>query len=125
MARMVSSEATKPPTLTTPLALPCRSAGFQVRAKSKPIIEPGPLVPRTTTSTTSSHSGARPGHSSTTLHVLAVRTRIEKTSTERRSGQRPHSRPSSGPMPMPTSTSSDSSDAAVPGESPCPTTRKG
>ena len=68
MPRMVSRAARKPPTLTTPLALPIRSAGFSVRAKSNAIIQPGPLVASTTTSRRAG-SGARPGHSSTTVHA--------------------------------------------------------
>ncbi len=39
-----------PPTLTMPVAVPIRWAGLKVRAKSKPIMEPGPPMASTTTS---------------------------------------------------------------------------
>ena len=55
---MTNSEATKPPMLTMPWAVPRVALGLNVRAKSKPTIEPGPPTEMTTISTTSSHSGA-------------------------------------------------------------------
>ena len=58
ISRMVSSDATKPPTLTMPVAVPNRLGGLKVRANSKPIIEPGPPRPRASTSSTSTGSGA-------------------------------------------------------------------
>lgn len=51
-------DATKPPMFVIPDAVPCRSAGFAGRAKSKPIIDAGPHAPSTVHSTTSSHIGA-------------------------------------------------------------------
>ena len=50
-----------PPTLTMPVAVPIRCAGLNVRAKSKPIMDPGPPMASTTTRPASSHRGERPG----------------------------------------------------------------
>ena len=62
----------KPPTLTIPVAVPSRWAGLKVRAKSKPIMEPGPPTARVTTSAARSQSGARPGTSRTAAQAVAV-----------------------------------------------------
>ena len=43
MTRIISSEATKPPTLTMPVAEPSRPA--RVRATSKPTIDPDRRAP--------------------------------------------------------------------------------
>ena len=53
------------PTFTTPIALPSRRGGFEVRAMSKVVIAMIEVHGSATTSATSSHSGARPGVSST------------------------------------------------------------
>ena len=58
--------------LTMPCAVPSVALGLKVRAKSKPTIEPGPPTEITTIRTTSSHSGARPGSASTTVHARAL-----------------------------------------------------
>ena len=65
-------EAVKPPMLTMPEPVPCRSGGLAGRAKSKPIIDAGPQAPSTAHSTISSHSGARPGQASAAPHTSAV-----------------------------------------------------
>ena len=44
--------------LTMPWAVPSVALGLNVRAKSKPTIEPGPPTEMTMTSSVSSHSGA-------------------------------------------------------------------
>src|SRR3954463_12870724 len=72
MPSMVSSEATNPPTLTMPLAVPSRDTGANVRARSKPIIDPGPPRPVVTTSVQSSHSGASPGQSRVTVQAVII-----------------------------------------------------
>ena len=69
---MTSSEAMKPPMLTMPDAVPSVARGLNVRAKSNPTIDPGPPTEMTTTRTTSSHSGARPGSASTTVQTSGV-----------------------------------------------------
>ena len=58
MACMTRGEATKPPMLTMPAAVPSVALGLKVRAKSKPTIEPGPPTEMTTISTTRSQRGA-------------------------------------------------------------------
>ena len=83
------SEATYPPVLTMPAALPSRDGGLKVRAKSKPIMDPGWFAPITTTSVTSSHSGACPGQASTAVHAAADEATMPITIRERRSGKRP------------------------------------
>ena len=60
-ASIVTSDATKPPMLTMPVAVPSRVGGLKLRAKSKPTIEPGPPTARTSTSTTSSSMRRGPG----------------------------------------------------------------
>src|SRR5665648_605772 len=97
IASTVTTVVEKPPTLTRPVDVPSRSAGLNVRAKSKPMADAGPLMPSTTTSTTSSHSGLRPGCSRTAAQAIAVATAIVSTIHERRSGCRPVSTPMAGP----------------------------
>jgi hypothetical protein len=69
--------------LTRPFARPIVSSGWNVRARSKPTIEAGPPAPVTQTSTTSSHSGARPGQSSTTVQTNAMAATTPNTMCER------------------------------------------
>ncbi len=76
----------KPPVLTMPEALPMRVGGLNVRARSKPIIEPGPPMAMSTTRTTSIHSGARPGQSSTTVQAAIAAATIHSTSVLRENG---------------------------------------
>ena len=61
MRAIVSSEAVKPPTLTSPLARPIACTGVKVRARSKPTIEAGPPVAVVQAITTTIHAGAGPG----------------------------------------------------------------
>ena len=125
MARMVSSEARNPPTLTMPVALPRRSGGLKVRAKSKPIIEPGPPRASPSTSRTSTHSGARPGQASTSVQTVTVTVRMPSTSHDRRSGWRDTRCPKTGPQAIPVTTKTVSRALAVAGVSPSPETRNG
>ena len=76
---MTNSEATNPPMLTMPWAVPSVALGLNVRAKSNPTIDPGPPIEMTTTRTISSHSGARPGRASTTVHTRALLAMIAST----------------------------------------------
>ena len=72
---MVSSEAVKPPMLTSPLARPVSCGGVNERARSKPTIEAGPPLAVANAITTTSHVGATPGHSRTAVHgTTMVRT---------------------------------------------------
>src|SRR5450756_68108 len=92
----VPSDATKPPTLTIPVALPRRVGGLKVRARSNPTIEPGPPTASTTTRTTSSHRGARPGQTSTTAQTVMMEPTIHRISVDREYGQRVTNPPTSG-----------------------------
>ena len=98
-----------------PLALASRSAGFEVRPRSKPIIDAGPPTPVTTTSTTSSHSGAGPGHASTAVQTSTIDHTITSTTVERCHGWRLISQPSTGPLTMTATIISVSSSPAVVG----------
>ena len=60
------------PPLTTPIALPSRRGGFDVRAMSNVDIAPMTGAGTASTRTTSSQSGARPGQSSTTAQMAAT-----------------------------------------------------
>ena len=60
------------PPLTTPIALPSRRGGLDVRAMSKVMTALIVGAGKASTSTTSSHSGARPGHSSTAAQIAAT-----------------------------------------------------
>ena len=81
-----------------PVALASRSAGLEVRARSKPIIEAGPPAPMTWVRTASSHSGALPGQTSTAVQVATIDHTITSTIDERCQGWRPMSQPSNGPL---------------------------
>ena len=80
---IVSSEATKPPTLTTPLARPEASSGVNVRARSNPIMDAGPPDAVRQTSTTSSHSGDGSDRASTAVHAITIPATTLSTITER------------------------------------------
>ena len=66
-----------------PLALASRSAGFEVRPRSKPIIEAGPPTPVTNASTTSRPRGALPGQDRTTVHTVTMEPTMVSTAVER------------------------------------------
>src|SRR5450756_2414068 len=100
MRATVLRDATKPPTLTIPLALPRRVGGLKVRARSNPTIEPGPPTASTTTRTTRSHSGARPGQSSTTAQIAMMEPTIHRIRVDREYGQRVTNPPISGLVTM-------------------------
>src|SRR3954447_6932950 len=112
MPSMVSNEATKPPTLTMPLACPSRDTGANVRATSKPIIDPGPPRPVVTTSVQSSHIGASPGHNRVTVQAVIIDATMPRTIDDRRHGGLAMEPPISGPATMKTPTSSVSRPAA-------------
>ena len=80
---MVSSEAVKPPTLTRPLARPVSCAGVKDRARSKPTIEAGPPLAVAKAITTTTQSGAAPGHSSTAVHGTTIARTTPTTIHER------------------------------------------
>ena len=80
---MVSSEAEKPPMLTSPLARPSDCDGVKERARSKATIEAGPPVAVVSTITTSSHSGAGVSRSSTAVQGTIIAATIPITSHER------------------------------------------
>src|SRR3954468_15729277 len=117
--------AMKPPVLTMPEALPMRVGGLKVRATSKPIIEPGPPTAMSTTRTTSSHSGARPGQSSTTVHAAIAAATIQSTRVLRENGKRMVKVPMTGLKTTDVTTISISMMLAVDDGSPCPATRNG
>jgi len=54
------------------MALPSRLIGLKARANSKDVRAAMPVVGMTRTRTTSSHSGARPGHPSTNPQTTIV-----------------------------------------------------
>jgi hypothetical protein len=84
IANNVVMEATKPPMLVIPDAVPCRSGGFAGRAKSNPIMEAGPHAPSTAHSTTSSHMGSRsPGYASALAQTTAVAVTVPSASGSR------------------------------------------
>src|SRR5664280_696743 len=122
---MVTNEATKPPTLTMPVAVPSRLAGLNVRAKSKPIIDPGPPQASARTRTTITHQGQCPGQASTSVQAATFRPTTVSTSHDRRSGCRWTSTPTIGPVAIPTSTNRVNIALAVAGLSPSPATMNG
>src|SRR6476469_8059729 len=82
----VDNDARNPPTLTMPVALPSRVGGLNVLARSKPTMEPGPPTAVTTTRTTSTGRGARPGHRSTTAHTVMIAATIARIRVDRENG---------------------------------------
>ena len=108
-----------------PVALARRCEGFDVRPRSKPIIDAGPPTPVTTTSTTSSHSGALPCQVRTTVQTTTIALTIESTSVERCHGRTVIRQPSTGPALMTATTMSVSSRPAVCRLCPSPRTRNG
>ena len=90
----------KPPMLTMPDAVPSVARGLKVRAKSNPTIDPGPPTEMTTTRTTSSQSGARPGRASTTDQMTALLAMMQSTSRDLRCGWRPVKMPIRMPAEM-------------------------
>src|SRR5665647_2406200 len=121
----VPSDATKPPTLTIPVALPRRVGGLKVRARSNPTIEPGPPTASTTTRTTSSHRGARPGQRSTTAQVAMIEPTIHRTRVDREYGQRVTNAPIRGLVTTAVTVISMSRLLAALAVRPCPETRNG
>ena len=80
---MTSSDAVKPPTLTSPLARPIAWAGVKERARSKPTIAAGPPLAVAKAISTTSHVGAAPGHSSTAVHGTIIAMTIAMTIHDR------------------------------------------
>ncbi|MDI2022123.1 hypothetical protein PJL18_02652 [Paenarthrobacter nicotinovorans] len=117
--------AMKPPTLTIPVAVPIRCEGLNVRAKSKPIMEPGPPMASTTTKRTRSQSGARSGRRSTAAHAMAVAVVIKRTIADLRMGCLETNRPSPGPATMAVATKSAIRADTVPASSPWAESRNG
>ncbi len=120
---MTSSDAMKPPMLTMPCAVPSVALGLKVRAKSKPTIDPGPPTEMTTTRTTSSHSGARPGSASTTVQTSALLAMMASTRRDRRCGWRPVKMPISTPDEIAATTETVSSVPAIADDTPWATVR--
>src|SRR5450756_3177889 len=125
MRATVPRDATNPPTLTIPLALPRRVGGLKVRARSNPTIEPGPPTASTTTRTTRSHSGARPGHRSTTPQIAMIAPTIHRTRVDREYGHRVTKAPIRGLLTTAVTVITMSRALAAPALRPCPETRKG
>src|SRR5665648_1219616 len=125
MRATVLRDATKPPTLTIPLALPRRVGGLNVRARSNPTIEPGPPTARTTTRTTRIHIGARPGQRSTTAQVAMIALTIHRTRVDREYGQRVTNAPTRGLVTTAVTVMSMSRLLAALAVRPCPETRNG
>src|SRR5689334_22566534 len=88
MRAMVSSEAVKPPTLTRPLARLASCGGVKERARSKATIAAGPPMAVAKVITTSSHTGAGPGHSSAAVHGTTIASTTRITMTDREYGSR-------------------------------------
>ncbi len=125
IACMTSSEAMNPPMLMMPVAVPRVRLGLNVRAWSKPTIEPGPPMEITMINTTSNHSGAGPGSASTTAQMAALLAMMPSTSHDRRCGLRAVMMPIRIPAAMAAATDTVSNAPAVPRESPCASVRYG
>ena len=96
-----------------------------MRAKSNPTIEPGPPTEITTIRTTSSHSGARSGSASTTVHASALLAMMPSTSRDRRCGSGPVKMPTTMPDEMAATTEIVSRAPAAPVDRPWATVRYG
>ena len=105
--------AENPAWLMIPLALASRSAGLDVRARSKPIIEAGPPIPITWVSTTSSQNGAGPGQARTAVHTATIVQTMVSTVVERCQGCRPMNQPMVGPLYITATTTRLSSRLAL------------
>ena len=87
MPSTASSEAANPPTLTMPLACPSREAGRsprQVEADHRP----GPAEPGGHDQHAEQPERRVPGHSSTTVQVVAIAATMRDTIVERCQGCR-------------------------------------
>ena len=111
--------------LTKPWAVPRVALGLNVRAKSKPTIEPGPPTEITRISTRSSHSGARSGRANTTVQASALLAMIANTIRERRFGYRPVTMPITMPEEMAATTDAVSRAPVTPVDRPWATVRYG
>jgi hypothetical protein len=96
-----------------------------VRAKSNPIIDPGPPAESPRTSRISNQIGARPGQTSTAVHSSVVPATMTRTNSERRRGKRWASTPRIGPQTIPANANRLSSLPATCAEVPCAWIRKG
>ncbi len=72
MTNIMTNDARNPPTFTIPFAEPRLRSGLKVRAKSKPISEPGPPIAMTTTSRMTLQTGGWPGHASTIAQAIPM-----------------------------------------------------
>ena len=125
MPKTAITAAMKPPTLMMPLVLAIRSGGLDVRPTSKPIIEAGPPQPQATTSTTSSHSGASPGHASTAVQASAIAAIVPSATVDRCQGWLPTTQPRTGPDATTATMIRLSNAPATVSERPSLSTRKG
>jgi hypothetical protein len=112
-----------PPMFTMPWAVPRVALGLNVLAKSNPTIEPGPPAEITTTRTTSSHRGARPGSARMTVHMTALLAMIVSTIHDRRCGYRPVRMPMKMPAQIAETTEIVNSKPAVCADWPWATVR--
>jgi hypothetical protein len=71
-AARTNSVERKPPRFAIACATPMFRGGFDVRAMSRPMTEPGPPTARESTRTTSIHTGAVPGAAKTSVHTVLV-----------------------------------------------------
>src|SRR6476620_11630751 len=108
---MTSSEAMKPPMLTIPDAVPS--------------VAPGRPTEITTTRTTSSHSGARPGSASTIVHATALLAMMLSTRRDLRCGRRQVKIPTRTPEEMAATTETVSRVPATVEDRPWATVRYG
>lgn len=125
MRNMLVNVAVKPPTLTKPEAEPKLEAGFAVRAKSNPMVDPTPQAPISTRSTTTAQNGGEPGQTRNATYPTSMMAASSSTTFDRRNGNRAVTIPMSGPATMPATTMTGSSADAVSGSMPSPVTSNG